>query len=375
MRKVLIVVTAGAALWAGGGQALKYLSLPLAEPGGPAADDGPKAGPALIVCSGRVETVRGEIDVTPQIAGTLAEVCITDGAAVRRGQILAVLEGGREAAEVQGAEAALAVARARLTQLRAGPGKEEIDQALNEVRAVQAQLDAEVRSNARSSGLLVASAESVEDFDRRQYRVRQLRSQRDSLRKRYEALRRGALPQDVEVARAEVALAAARLTRARVEDSYRTLRAPADGTVLEVYRHAGDSVTTMQPSPVLRLAAAGTVRVRLEVDEADVPRLRAGLTGTFSTRGTPSPAGRLVVKTIIPTFGPKRLFNPDTSARLDTRILDVLCEPQDSRVPLYLGQRVTARFAPAPGPADEPAVARGGPIIVLRRSDARGLGR
>jgi hypothetical protein len=41
-------------------------------------------------------------------------------------------------------------------------------------------------------------------------------------------------------------------------------------------------------------------------------------------------------------FGPKRLFNPDTSARYDTRTLAVFCQPSDMRVPLYPGQRITA---------------------------------
>jgi hypothetical protein len=53
------------------------------------------------------------------------------------------------------------------------------------------------------------------------------------------------------------------------------------------------------------------------------------------------------VTTIIPAFGPKRLFSPDTSARVDTRILSVFCEPIDSRVPLYPGQRVTASLVAA----------------------------
>ena len=61
--------------------------------------------------------------------------------------------------------------------------------------------------------------------------------------------------------------------------------------------------------------------------------------------------GRLVVKTIIPMFGPERLFNPDTSVRNDTRTIAMLCEPLDDRIPLFLGQRVTAYLGEArPGP-------------------------
>jgi hypothetical protein len=56
-----------------------------------------------------------------------------------------------------------------------------------------------------------------------------------------------------------------------------------------------------------------------------------------------------MARTIIPVFGPRRLFNPDTSVRNDTRTVAVLCEPTDLEIRLLLGQRVTARFDdPAP---------------------------
>jgi hypothetical protein len=87
---------------------------------------------------------------------------------------------------------------------------------------------------------------------------------------------------------------------------------------------------------------AGRLRIRLEVDEADVPRLKPPREGTFEVGGIADTVGRLVVTTLIPQFGPKRLFNPDTSARFDTRILAVLCEIKDCSIPLHPGQRITA---------------------------------
>ena len=96
------------------------------------------------------------------------------------------------------------------------------------------------------------------------------------------------------------------------------------------------------------MADTSQLRIRLEIDEASVARLRPGLQGTLQIRGSSADVGRLTVTTIIPMFGPKRLFNPDTSARFDTRTLAVFCEPLDLRVPLYPGQRVTASLADAP---------------------------
>ena len=94
----------------------------------------------MVVCSGRVESVHGEVEVSALIAGRLEEVRVTEGDSVREGDILAVLEGARETEELRTAEANVAVARLKLEQVQAGNGKEEIDQAYEDVRALEAQL-------------------------------------------------------------------------------------------------------------------------------------------------------------------------------------------------------------------------------------------
>ena len=246
---------------------------------------------------------------------------------VEQGDILAVLEGPRETAELSVAEANVAIARSRLGQIQAGNGPEEVQQALHEVEAQDALLAFEKKNLGRLYKLLQRRTLSLEDYERQQRKVEQLQRQRDGLRKHYEAVRRGPLPQEIEVARAELALAEQRLQRVRVEHDLRIIRAPMAGTILEVYRHAGDSVITDMPTPILRMADTSRLRIRLEIDEASVARLRPGMRGTLQIRGSSTDVGRLTITTIIPMFGPKRLFNPDTTARFDTRTLAVFCEP------------------------------------------------
>jgi multidrug resistance efflux pump len=230
--------------------------------------------------------------------------------------------------------------------VEAGNGQEEIDQALFELQSVEALLSFETASSQRTADLHARNAMTAEQLDQKGQRVAQLQRQRDSLRKRHEALVRGALPEEIAVARAELASAEQRLHRAGVENEYRFVRAPMAGTVVKVYRHGGDSVLIDQPCPIVRLADPTRLRVRLEIDEADVPRVRAGMSGTFSIPGDAGEPGRLTVRTILPLFGPSRLFNPDTSARQDNRTLDVLCDSGETSLPLYPGQRVTAVFRP-----------------------------
>src|SRR5438874_658138 len=87
------------------GSSSSYQSAP-SPPAKPALDRRPR----MIVCSGRVESIRGEVEISAQIAGRLEEVRVTDGDKVHEGDILAVLEGGRQFEELKVAEANVAVA-------------------------------------------------------------------------------------------------------------------------------------------------------------------------------------------------------------------------------------------------------------------------
>jgi HlyD family secretion protein len=314
----------------------------------------PEAWP--VVCSGRVEAIDGEINVASQIAGPLTEVRVTEGDYVPKGAVLAVVEGTREANEVSIAEGALETARARLKRVQAGNGQEETDEARFQVRSTEATLASETSNLERDRNLYMKRMISREDYERRYHRVEELKRHRDSLQKRFEAIQRGSLPEDVEVSRSQVAEAEARVRRARVELEYRTIRAPVSGLVTAVYLHAGDSVSIEKPEPILRLIDTSRLRIRLEVDEVDVPAVQPGMEGTFQVRGDRRAGNTLTVQTIIPAYGPKRLFNPDTSARLDTRVLNVLCMPSASRIPLYPGQRITASFTRTRQPRLDPAV-------------------
>jgi HlyD family secretion protein len=289
-----------------------------------------------------VESIHGEVEVSALIAGRLEEVRVTDGDRVEEGDILAVLEGGRQIEELRVAEANVAAARLKLQQVQAGNGKEEIDQAYNDMKAIEARLAYENINLDSLRRLYQKRALSTDELQRKMREVEQLARQRDALMKHYEAVRRGPLPEAIEVARGQLAIAETRVQRARVEHDYRLIRATIAGTVLEIYRHAGDAVATEYPTPILRIADTNHLRIRLEVNEPDVPRLATGQKGSFVVRGREESAGRFVVNTIVPLFGPRRLFNPDTSVRNDTRTVAVLCEPSDLQIPLLLGQRVTA---------------------------------
>jgi multidrug efflux pump subunit AcrA (membrane-fusion protein) len=310
----------------------------------PASAEAKKSGPAEAVCTGMVEATGGEIDVFSQMPGELVEVNVREGETVQKGQVLAVLDARRQETEVAVAAAAVAMAQAKLKRVQAGVGKEEKQEALLAAEAVAALLKYETGNRDRLRKLYASKAISLDVLDASENQVDHLQKQMDGLRQHYESLRRGPLPEEIDLARAEVAEADERLRQAKVNYAYRMVYAPMAGSILQIYRHAGDSVSVQQQTPIVRMVDAAHLRIRLEIDEAYAPRLKPQCEGTFQAGGVAEDVGRLAVATLIPQFGPKRLFNPDTSARIDTRIIDVLCEIRACSIPLYPGQRITARI-------------------------------
>ena len=190
---------------------------PYRTPTAEVARPGLDARPRTVVCSGRVESVRGEVEVSALISGRLEEVRVTEGDSVREGDILTILEGARETEELRTAEANVTVARLKLEQVQAGNGKEEIDQAYEDVRALEAKLAYEKTNLECLRRLYQKRALTSDELQRKMHEVEQMMRQRDSLQKRYEAVRRGPLPEQIEVARGELAVAETRLQRSKVE--------------------------------------------------------------------------------------------------------------------------------------------------------------
>jgi multidrug resistance efflux pump len=285
-----------------------------------------------LVCTGRVEAINGELEVSAQMSGTLVSVKVMEGDRVTRGTVLAEVDARRE-------RAAHDLALARLARVKAGTGKEEVDAAEAARDAISAELvraDLELQRSVKLQSV-TKGAISEDMMDQRRQYAETTRKRLISATKQFEALKRGALPEDIALAEAEVAAA-------RTAYELREIHAPSDGTIVLLHKHAGDFVSLNFPSPILRMANTGELRIRVEVNEQEVYRLKPGMAGDFTTYGEAKSNGKLQVVTLLPAFAPRRLFEPDSTARMDTRTLHALCEVLDGSAQVYAGQRIMATF-------------------------------
>jgi multidrug resistance efflux pump len=138
-----------------------------------------------------------------------------------------------------------------------------------------------------------------------------------------------------------VRLARAQLeeTRARFEKTF--IRAPIDGVVLRRHHRAGESVTNSanSPDPIFTIGDRQVLRVRVDVDETDIARVRVGGRAyiTADAFGSRQFWGRVV--RIGGELGRKNVRTDEPTERVDTKILEVLVELEDGR-DLPVGLRV-----------------------------------
>jgi HlyD family secretion protein len=296
------------------------------------------------VTLGRVEPRAGEIKITaPLPGGRIAGVLVKPNEEVFAGQLLVRLDDQDAQARVAEAEAQVALhKRARNDQ--AAPAA-SADRRKAEDAAADAErgvADARVALDKTASDWRAGSATKTDLETARANLSRaedRLRDRRDALAK-LKASADTPLPTRLEgelnVAEAEWRVAQAALEKTQI-------RAPADGVVLRVDAKPGElSVPTVGPAMVV-IGDLSALRVRAEVNEQDLGRVRVGQSvqvraGAFHSRefeGKVSAVARVV--------GPSRINSGDPRKFSDVDVLEVLVELPNAG-PLVVGEQVDVYF-------------------------------
>jgi len=290
---------------------------------------------------GLVEAVSEEIRVGAQIGGQLREVRVEEGDTVARGQVIAVVANDEYRARVVSAEATLRLREADARRIHNGARSQErrdAEAALHEAAAVLDNATADV---SRKRELFTETVISRAELDAAEQQLGVARAKADSARERLSLVDEGAREEDRDHADADVALARAAVAEAQalLEKTY--IRSPIDGTVFRKFRRAGESVSTQFDSPVVTLADRSRIRVRVDVDEADVARLHVGQPAyvTADAFGDRRFTGHIV--RVGQMLGRKNVRTDEPTERVDTKILETLVELDAARE-LPLGLRVQA---------------------------------
>jgi len=253
------------------------------------------------------------------------------------------LENSDYRAQVESAAAEVQQKEAELRKVINGARAQERREALSTVEEARAVMNNARSEMERRQKLFAAGVISREEADRyaKEYQVAKARY--DEMSQHHALVAADAREEDRAMAGANLQLAKARLDEARAVLEKTCIRAPIDGTVLRKHHRAGESVSnsSTSPDPIFTMGDKRALRVRVDVDEADVSKLTLGQAAyvTADAYGTRRFPGHVV--RIGQELGRKNVRTDEPTERVDTKILETLVE-LDNGIDLPVGLRVNA---------------------------------
>lgn len=316
---------------------------PVSEPARPPFD-------SYIAGSGLIEARSRNIAIASPLPLVVKEVAVRPGDEVKAGGILFLLSDRVSRANVEVRRSALASARARIERLLAAPRPEELPPAqarVTEAEAVLADLKHQV---SLWEAVADRRAVSAEDLSRKKFAASAAESRLVEARSRLALLQAGAWKPELEVARAELAEAGAQIAAAEADLERHTVRAPLDGTVLQVNVRAGEFAPAgALETPLILFGATDRLHLRVDVDENDAWRFpREGRAVAFA-RGNRELKTELRFERVEPYVIPKRSLTGDSTERVDTRVMQAVYSFERAALPIYLGQQMDVYIELHPG--------------------------
>jgi RND family efflux transporter MFP subunit len=294
----LVLVGVAVFLAFGRGGAVPVRVMVAAPASGPGEGASGPSGNASVTANGYV-VARTRASVAAKLPGRIAELRVSEGSTLRRGEVIARLENADYRAQAAQAEAALSTARAELVEVRAD----------RDVLARDARRLSDMR--AKSPDLV-----SEQEYDLAQSRAAQAAAR-------------------AQASEARIASADANLRFARANLENTVIRAPFTGTVLRKEAEIGEVVAPsvgggLTRGAVVTMADLTTLEVEVDVNEAYIARVRKQGPARITLDAYPDTAFRGEVRQVVPTADRQR-----ATVQVKVSIVD-----RDPRILPEMGARV-----------------------------------
>lgn len=202
----------------------------------------------LVTATGTIQP-RDYVDVGAQVSGQLEKLHVDVGSDVKAGDLLAEIDATVYAAKVDATRAQLRNQQAQL-----------LDR--------EAQLQLSQINFQRTKNLFKEEAATTESLQTAEANLKSAQAQLK------------ALQAQIEQTESTLRVEAANL-------NYAKIYAPIDGTVVSITSRQGQTLNTNQMAPtIMRIADLSTMTVQTQVSEADIGKLRTGMSVYFTTLGS-----------------------------------------------------------------------------------------
>ncbi len=165
----------------------------------------------------------------------------------------------------------------------------------------------------------------------------------------------------VQIAEAKAAQARAAVNFTETDLERLTVRAPISGQVLQVKVRAGEFAPAgVTQTPLMMLGSVNPLHIRVDVDEAEAYKVRAGAAAYAMVRGDSRIRVPLSFVRFEPYVVPKKSLTGDSTERVDTRVLQVIYSFERGDRPVYVGEQMDVFIDASTSPAESTAQAEGG---------------
>lgn len=309
-----------------------------------------------IYAEGIVEGVQasGEnINLYPEVPGTVKQVFVREGQLVKKGDPLLWIDDSVQRANAEQQLSQAQAAHAILDELNAQPRKETLEVAAAQVQAAQASVNTagDAYEKQQAAYKIDPGSISTDALDSAANAKSLAERNLDVAKKQYDLTRAGAWIFDIHNQQKQFeALIKAHDSSLALLAKYK-LAAPQDGVILSISTVTGAYVSpqgaydsyTQSAAPVISMSSGGNhLNVRCYVDEILVSRLPKpeAMKARLQIRGTTTEIP-LVFDRIQPFVSPKIQLSNQRQERVDVRVLPVIFrleKPKD--VSLYPGELV-----------------------------------
>lgn len=295
--------------------------------------------------TGRIEPKSGNVAVVPQIAGPIVDVPVKTNDVVHKGDLLVQLDDAQYLERIDAAKAEEAVrVGERAEEPAEGRVKERQDAEDEMFKAETAVFEAwrtfdSVLKTARDGGATEQDVRQARD------RIKSLEANLQATTDAYQKLvasddiaAPGRLESGLTIARSDLALARNAFEKTRI-------RAPFDGTVLNLFARVGETVGPDAARPLLAFGDLSHMRVRAEVEERDVDKVRLGQRVIVKADAFPDREFEGTVTEVASALGSPRITSRGPRRPNDVDVLEVVAD-LDGSPPVLTGMRVDVFFKP-----------------------------
>ena len=294
------------------------------------------------VAPGKVEPPSGIIKVAAPTIGLVSKVLVKVGDTVFAGEPLVLLDDSEIMARYAAAVAQAGM-RKRLRDEQRASGKtldrREAEDAVAEAETAVFDAQSAVDKAAVAWRATGGSTASLTNARSVLVRAQEELARRQAAQRNVDAPLPTLNDAQTTSARGELSLARVNLEKLRI-------RAPIDGTVLQININPGELAAPSALQPLLSIANLSTLNVRAELDERDISEIKVGQAAAVRAAAFPDREFAGTVISIAPIVEPSRLSSRGPNSRADVDAVEVVVKLAKPG-PLTTGMKADVYFGEA----------------------------